>query len=256
MPMRFYQRNIIATSTELSTSSGGGNVANLIDRRNTTRWVSSGQSLSGTTATISWVAPSSTNVTNIMIRNHNWAAFTISYNSVATNVFSPSIASVTGFTNSNLMYSFNTQAVTSVQFHVTATHSTGSEKFAYELMISNQKIELNANPNADGYQPVKYKKGVEHELSDGGIVSVFLSQKFRASLDLGFVNTATYDSLTAIYNEHNDFIFVPFPITTYTTNWNGDAYSVNWTGDLDIDRFKDNTPVGYIGRISLAETPL
>lgn len=252
--MQFHFKNLITDSAQLTVTSGGGSTPNMVDRQRGTKWTSSGENSDANTASISWVAPSSTIIESVMLINHNFKSFNVIYNSGAANQFSPGL-SITGNVLSNLFYMFGSQAVSSIDINCWETHVTNAEKFVGEWIISYKMVELDTNPNSTGYKPVKYKKGIEHELADGGITSVFLSQKFRASIDLPFINSQTYNSLTAIYDQHMAMTFVPFPQNTFTAAWNGEAWPVNWIGDLDIDTLYNNAADGYIGSINLAQIP-
>lgn len=255
MSFVFLNQNLIQSTTQIALSSGSGTSDNLIDRKNRVLWRSTGEASDANTATISWVPGSSTIISRIVIQNHNFEDISIIFNSTPASQFAPGL-SITGNALSNLYYEFASQAVNSIDINIASTHITNAEKFAGQITISNELIELDGNPTFDNYKPFKYRKGRDLEMSDGGIVGIFIAQKFRATLDLTFIPTATYDTLTAIYNSHNPFIFVPFPVDTFTTSWNGDAFNVNWTGDLTIDQFRSNVlNNGYTGQINLAETP-
>ncbi len=250
--MRFLQNNVISTGTEFTSTSGSGTHPNLVDRKINTKWTTSGENSDANTATISWVAPSSTIVSSLLLQNHNFKDFRVVFNSVST--FTPNL-SVTGNAFSNTYYKFASQSVNSIDIIIEDTIVADQEKTLAQIIVSNEKIEFDTNPEFNRYRPSFFKKGVEQELSDGGIVSIFLSSKFRADINLGFINSSTYDSLTKIYNEHKDFVFCPFPVDTFTSNWNGQAFAVNWTGDLIIDSLSDNTLNGYTGIINLREIP-
>lgn len=250
--MRFLQKNKILTGTEFTSTSGSGTHSNLIDRKLNTKWTTVGENSDANTATISWVAPSATIISNILLQNHNFKDFRIIFNSTST--FTPNL-SITGNAFSSTYYKFTSQSVNSIDIIIEDTLVTNEEKSLGDLIVSNEKIELDTNPDFSGYSPIIFKKGIEQELSDGGIVSIFLSSKFRADLNMDFINSTTYESLTSIYNEHKDFIFCPFPANTFTSSWNGQAFAVNWTGDLNIDSLRDNTLNAYRGVINLREIP-
>mgnify|MGYP001590488526 CR=1 FL=1 len=252
--MRFalFRKNFIVTSTALSITSGTGTVSNLIDRKPNIKWTSVGENSDVNTAVVRWTPDSSTNISAIFLQNHNFENLKITYNSGST--FTPDITMASN-TASNSFFRFNSQTITHIDVIVTATHIANAEKFLGEMIVTNLKAEIDTNPDYGGYTPTTYKKGVEHELSDGGIVSVFLSKKFRADITLGFIASSTANSLSAIWNEHTDLVFVPFGVDTFTTNWDGQAEHVNWIGDLDMTRLRDNTISGYLGSIMLRQIP-
>lgn len=248
----FYERNKIRLTSQLSVTSNATNSDKLIDRRPDIQYTTSGENSDVNTATIAFHPGSSTNCTVVLLQNHNYKDFKITYNSGTS--LNPAFA-VTGNAASNTMFIFATQAVTNLEVHCDKTFVTNAEKVCGQFIVSNKIVTFDTNPNARGYKPMLYKKGVDLETSDGGYVSVYLSQKFRARLDFSFISSQTYDSLTAIYDNHKDFIFTPFPVQTFTTEWNGQAYPVNWVGDFDLMNFTDNTLNGYSGRISINQIP-
>jgi hypothetical protein len=254
---QFWNKNHVQTTTDVQLSSGSTTASSLIDRNPTLKYSSSNQISSGTvaTVTITWVAPSATIVSGIMLQNHNFENFSIYYNSNTANQFSPPL-SITSNTLSNTYYSFASQSVNSIGINIETTIGTEAEKFLGQLIITTKDIELDTNPDYSTYAPVKYKKGVEFELSDGGVKSVFFAQKFRANIGLQLIESSTYHSLTGLYNEQTDFVFIPFAADTFTTNWDGQAWPVIWTGDLNIESFRSNVLAnGYTGNITLQEIP-
>ena len=252
MRFAFFRRNFIDTSTAFSITSGTGTISNLIDRNPGVRWTSVGENSDANTAVVRWTPGSATNISTIMLQNHNFENLVITYNSGST--FSPAITQASN-TASNSFFRFTSVTVTHIDVIVTATHIADAEKFLGEMIVSNLKTEFDTNPLSGGFSPIRYKKGQEYELSDGGIVSIFLAQKYRADISLHYISTQTVDSLTAIYNEHNNLIFVPFGVDTFTTAWEGTAEHVNWIGDFDISRVRDEAMTGFQGSIRLAQIP-
>lgn len=252
MSFKFFRKNYAFTTTQLLVSTGSGTVANIFDRDKKTKWQSVGESADADTATISFVPGSSTMISGIMVLNHNWKNFNIIFNS--GTAFSPAL-SVTGNTLSNLFYQFASQAVNSIDINVSHTHSATNKSVA-ELIISDFKFELISNPNFSSYTPSIRKKGIEQELADGGMVSIFLSEKFQADIDLSFVDTATAESLQSLYNEHSDFVFVPFPPATFTASFDGQAWGVNWLGGFNFMMLRSNILAnGYRGSMKIAQIP-
>lgn len=251
--MMFFKSNMVNMVSRIYCSSGSGTASNLFDRKNNTKWTSISENSDTNTATVSYVLPSSTNITAIGLVNHNAKGFNIIYNSGTQ--FTPGL-SLTTITNSNTFYIVGTQAVSSIDINIWSTQIADQEKFIGELFISSDRLTLDTNPGVGGYKPNRYKKGIEQELSDGGVVSIFLSQKFRCGLSLSYINTATYSSLRELYDGHSDFVFLPFPESSFNNYWDGQFYTVNWLGDFSLDNFFNNFLSGYSGDISLAEIPL
>lgn len=248
----FFRKNYVFTSSSMSATSGNGSLVNLIDRNPAKVWTTASQNSDVLTAVVQWTPDSATNISYVMLLNHNFKDFRILYNSGTT--FTPNF-SVTSNTFSNTLFAFGSVTVNNLQIMVTKTMVTNSEKTLGELIVTNLKTSLDANPLATNYRPIRFKKGLEQELSDGGIVSVFLAQKFRADINMHFISTDTADSLVSIWSEHTDMVFVPFGVNTFTTAWAGQAEFVNWIGDLDISRPRDNVVTGYQGIIRLAQIP-
>lgn len=249
---QFFSRNQIRTLSQLSATSANANISQVFDRKENIQWQTSGQNSDLNTMTLYWTPGSSTNVSCVMLQNHNFKDFDITYNS--GTALSPAL-NVTGNTNSNTFYFFATQSVNNIQINCLKTHVADAEKAIGQIVICDLKLTLDTNPQASGYNPFTYKKGIEYELADGGVTSVYLSDKFRTELQLGFIASSTYDSLFSLWNEHKDFTFVPFPVNTYTTFWDGQSYAVNWTGDFTLMQLRDNVLNGYRGNMRLSQIP-
>jgi hypothetical protein len=160
-----------------------------------------------------------------------------------------------------MYFEFTGVTVTSVSVNITRTYPLNSEKSLGELYIGEEYIELDRNPSNENYQPVRYRKGQDFEMADGGVVSVFLKTKFRASLSLPYVSESMTTELLGIWNTHRSIGFIPFPsaniyVTGTSTTWNGSAYDVVWQGDFDALKYSSNVlGNGYSVNIDLAETP-
>ena len=254
---KFLKQNFVNTTTAISVPVGTASVVNLIDRRRSTVWQTSGYSGS-TAVTIVWTPSTTQTVSRITLRNNNFEQFRIFYDGVTANVFSPDIIA-TSNTASDLYFEFSTQAVASVTLQIDTTFPAGNEKELGELYIGDEWLEFPHNPNSDNYNPIFYRKGLDQEMSDGGIVEYFLAKKFRAEMNIAFATETERDEFETVFDAHEPFDFIPYPINGFTTTsqWDGDQYEVVLTGDLDIFKVSSNVlGNGYNINLGIAETPL
>jgi hypothetical protein len=256
---KFMHQNYAATTTQLYVNSGTLTAPNLIDRDRTTRWISVGYD-SNTTSVIRISLTAATAVSRIFVCGCNWSAFRVFYDGITANVFNPDIQINTQDAD-NLFFEFATQTVASVTFEVMTTAPISNEKYATEIYLGNDYFELSRNPDASNYNPRYYKKGRELEMADGGIVSIFVGNKFQADISLNYVEATIASYLSNLYGLHNPFYFVPFAVNGFTTvsleQWDGQAYETNWTGNYNFLKIADNNIInGFVGEFTLAETPL
>lgn len=257
---KFLQPNQVNTTTQFTVDTNASSVVNLFDRDTTTSWISSNYS-GATATTITWT-PNTTSVaiSRIYIQNCNFGQFVIYYDGTTTNAFIPTI-SASSATADDMYFEFATQTVATVHIKVTTTYPLSTEKSFAELYIGNEYKEFTRNPSADNYNPISYRKGQDFEMSDGGMVSVFLKQKFRADMSLVNISDSDISTYRTIYNTHLPFVFIPWPhnniyVTGTSTTWLGAAYEVNWLGDFDALKVTDDyLGNGYDLNISLGETP-
>lgn len=254
MAFTFLNKNLINTTSMIALTSGDGTVSNLYDRKEKTKWTSSGENTDGNTATVSIVFDSPTAISNIILINHNFAAFMVSYNS-ASSSFTPDL-SVTGYTFSNTYLSVGTTTVNSIEVHAWNTHTPNQEKFLGEIIVSiGPIVTLDTNPDYNGYQPLRRNIGLTRELLDGGTVNLRNSEKFSAQISLNYINTQTFLDLNTLWSNNRPSIFVPFPVTL-TASFEGTAKEVILDGDLNIGQFRQNRLTGsYRGSLVIKETP-
>ena len=251
----FYEPNLVNTITQLYFSSNSGTASNLYDRDESIVWQSSGENSDVNTATISILFASRTNISCVLLQNHNFKGFNIIYNSNPTNQFNPGV-SVTANANSNTCYEFATQAVTSIDINCWSTFTTDAEKKLGEIVVSKgRKITFDTNPPSSQYKVVRRNIGSVREMIDGGRIMIRTNQKFEANFGVNFASSATVSSLSAIWVENKNFIFCPFP-QTYTAYWDGFNKAVIWTNDFDFNLSDNIMANGYSGNISLSEIPI
>jgi len=225
---KFLSENFINGSSTLAASSETAIVGNLIDRDPSVVWSSSGEGTDGTASTITWTPPAAITIDRLFLQNHNFKNYTAYYNGTASNAFTPAV-SVSNGSGSHSYHEFGTVSITSITIKPTATLVANQEKTLGQLFVGTQQFEAAANP--DEYSPIEKKKGPDLELADGGFKSIWIAQKYNASLNFQYVLPAEVSNFKSLYDQHTDFYFMPTPADG--TAWDGDAWNVNWIGDYD-----------------------
>jgi len=250
--MEFYRRNWINTTSVLSASSANSLTTYLFDRDRALQWQSDGEDDDANTATIEVTFDETTTVDRLAILNHNFKAFRMTYNGGTD--FDPTISSTNNSETSSL-YKPTSVNATSVQLHIDSTIVADEEKALGQLIVSKLELDLEASdrdPDAASYKPVKKRKEVLLEMSDGGFAQYVIDDKRQYQIKYSFLNTATVESLEAIYDAKKEFLFVPFGTIS---SWDAVIPEVIWTGDWMFDEFSDNNQgAGYTGKMDLKET--
>jgi len=250
---RFYDRNLLDSGNiSLATfTSGSGTATNLVDRKFTNKWISSGNASDTSTVTASFTFDSSTSFSGVFLCNHNIAAMKVT---AATGTL---LATISGNANSNTFIVIaSTTATTGLNLYMSNTFPSNSEKFIGELFVTKGLLCEFHPPDSSQFKQTTRTIGFQRELIDGGTINIRLSKKYACDMNLGLISSTTMKELTAVWDNNNDFLFVPFPVNTFTSEWNGQCESVVWVGDRDIDNFRDNNLVnGYTGNISLRQIP-
>lgn len=250
---RFYDQNLL-NSTNIASAdmgSGTGTASNLVDRRFNTKWTSVAKADDTNTITANFVFDSSTSFSGIFICNHNIKAMKIT---AATGTLLATIA------NNTLSNTFviigSTTATTGLSLHMSQTHVTNSEKFIGEIFVTKGLLCEFYPPDASQFRQSTRTIGFQRELIDGGTINIRLSKKYACEMNLGLISSTTMNELTTVWENNKNFLFVPFPASTFTSEWNGQCESVVWVGDRNIENFKDNNLInGYTGSISLRQIP-
>ena len=255
--MEFCYPNFVNTTTLLAVDSNSTTAKNMIDRRFSTKYESIGYG--GTTATnITFTPATATVVSRIALNTHNLKDFQIFYDGTTTNTFT-----ITGYSTSTIQYTTNSetsnywvvssQTVSSITLRATEAMTASSEKFITALYVGEIYHRLTKNPDTGGYSPRIKEKNFLHQMSDGGIIRYFLSEKFSATLKIPFVSQADRTSLKTAYSARTALQFIPFPTES---DWDGDMYEVNWVNGFDLQKLTSNViGNGYSGVIMLEETP-
>lgn len=257
--MQFFYQNFVNTSTQVYVSTGSTSSNYLFDRDKNNYYQSSGDNSDLTTTTIRVTFVSYQDVDYVAIQNINFKSFRLYYNSDTANLFSLTSGDTgtsvwTGNSATSLFLKLESRkSITSIFIEATATVVANSEKKCGEIWALKNYHQLTHNPTSRGYDPEIDRKSYEHEMSDGGIATYFIADKFTAKIKLEYISTSAHDTLQALYEEFTPFVFAPFPTAT---GWDSKIFEVNWTGNFDLDGLADNYPAnGYSGSIKLKETP-
>lgn len=252
--MIILDKNRINTTTQLTTTNGTTTLANLFDRNKNTSWITDNAGTDATSATLRVIFASTLTVSRIFLANHNLKNFTIRPNTTTAS-FSPAIAETTNSATYNYYALNSSTAVKDVIITANSTIVANQEKNIAEFFLSGLLYDFVSDrlPSAEGYKPRIEKKQTAHEMSDGGIILYNISSKFSAEIEIGFVPTATVNSLRTIYDSYTPVVFVPLETIT---SWDGGYAECVWLGDFEFLEFSDNNyGNGYRGIIRLKQTP-
>lgn len=258
MSMTFYRSNFVNTTTMLTVTTGSTTVANVFDRKYDTQYASSGDASDATTTTLGIVFTTSKNISAIVLENINVKGFRVYYNSNTANTFTllngdTTVSYWSQNSCTSMMLMFATVSVDSVCIDMSTTIIANSEKKVGEVWVLEKYHEFTYNPDSAGYDPSFYRKEYKHEMSDGGIVTYFIQDNYRAKVKRKYVDPSEYATLLAMYRLYDTLTFVPFP--TGTSDWDETIYAVNWVGDFDF-AYTTNVPDnGYSGTINIQEIP-
>ena len=243
--MEFLSANLINTTSLYAVASGTATAAYLIDRNTNTRYQSSGIPVS-TTVQIVVTFPSTLSVSHVLLQGIN-----------SKNVF------VYADTTTNILFSSSDNSATTIYSEVSTTSVkvvyvdfnnpfVGTDKYISELSLHTRLLEFERNPSSDDYKPTIFRKQVEHEMPDGGVVLFNVRDKFRVKMSWDYITESFFNDLQDVYATGDPFVFVPFPTTTA---WDGKAYPVVWPGQFDFRHTTNDKVQGYSGSITLKETP-
>lgn len=243
--MEFLSINLINTTSLYAVASGTATAQYLIDRNVDTKYQSSG--IATTTAVdIVVTLPNTATMSHAILRKINAGTVQI-FADTTTNI----LYSMTSNVAQDLYAEFSATTVKVVTVRLNNPF-TGTDKYIGELGFHTRLLEFERNPSADDYKPSIFRKQIEHEMPDGGIVLFNVRDKFRAKLSWDFITGTFYNSLLDIYETGDPFVFVPFPTMTA---WDGKAHEVVWPGQFDFKHSTNDKVQGYSGSITLKETP-
>lgn len=259
MSMEFLYPSFFNTTTQAVVDSNTSTVANLFNRDVRYQYASSGYANDLTSTTIRISFDTTQTVSRIALIEHNLKAFTVYYNGVTANTFALTTTGDTTLsdyaTNSNTACYLRATPTfcTSVSFQLKSTIVANAEKAIGYLLIGNTKHTFTRNPPAKGFKCKLDPQDIVHRLSDGGTRIQNVSDKFSASLSYKHIDATERASLKAVYESHQEMVFVPFGTTTA---WDEILFACVWAGNFDFFEYSDEAPgAGFQGKIELLEVP-
>lgn len=250
--MEFLKANKLNTTTQLVIQAlNTGTAAYLFDRNRKLGFTSSNYN-STTASVISIVFGTPTVLSHVLIQNHNLRQFRVYYNSVTAN----SLGIVSSNSQTSTYLSFASVTVSSVDIQMDNTIAGSVEKSVGELIFSERRLQFEVNPTTSNYKPKTRRKKIRHEMPDGGVKLLQISDKFSAKIEFDFITGTFTSNLSAIFDEALPIYFVPFPTTTaWGGTGMGEAYEVLWTSDLEFAHGTNDKAQGFNGGFVVEETP-
>lgn len=260
--MEFITKNLFNTTTSISVTSGTLSAGNILGRNSTIQYVSDGFNNDLTTSTIVITFDQTTSVSRIGMLGINWKDFTVFHSGVTASTLSMTStgATTTSDWSSNsetsMYIQFATVQASSISFDVLSTQSANAEKAIGHLYIADILVNFETQgrvPSSKNYKPKLIPKQIEHKLSDGGVRTHTVDEKFSATIKYKNIETSFRDSLKTVWSLRSSFGFVAFPTTT---SWDEVFFEANWTGAFTGYEFSDDAAAaGHSISISLKEAP-
>ena len=248
--MEFLNQNDANTTTVINVDSGTATAQFLIDGNTKLQYSTEGYT-SDTSSVITFSFASAQVLSQFIIQNHNLKDFRVFYNSATANTFTPD-ANVTGNSATSTYFSFASVTVSSVTLQMDSAQTADTERLIGQLIATERRLQFDRNPSTDDFDPVIRKKRIIHRMPDGGVTVYNIRDKYRATINLSFIEETFKDELDELYDSGDPVIFVPFPTTT---SWDGVAHEVVWTNDFDFKHSDNAKSQGFSGKIRLEETP-
>jgi len=256
--MEFIKANYLDTTTLLTVGSGTDTTKYLFDTNTDLQYLTSNFNDDNTTASMTISFNSTLAVDRISLKNHNLKSFDIYYNGATANTFNftnqTTVSQWTTNSETSLyLYASSPVNCTSVTIDMKSTIVADNEKAIGFLYITELDQTFSRIPSATNYSPIFSPMQIKHKLSDGGIRTHTVSQKFKAKIKLKYITETFRDNLKTLYDRFEPFGFVPFETGT---GWDGFLQQVLWTGSFDFYKHADNAEsTGFNGSINLEETP-
>ena len=256
--MDFLRANFINTTTQLAVNSNTLTQSNIFNSDIRRQYFSEGFNNDLTTTTIMVSFDETLSVSRIALMEANFKALNIFYNGLTANTFSftSTSATITSQWSANSETSLYLEAtavnVTSVTFDFKSTQVANSEKAVGFIVLSNVLLNFERVPSAGDYKPKLKPKEVIHKLSDGGVRTHFVENKFETIVKFKHITETFRDNLKTVYDLHQKMIFVPFGTST---SWDKILYESVWTGSFDFFKYSDNAQAsGFSGTLKIMET--
>jgi hypothetical protein len=243
--MEFLKSNRLNTNTMLVVPADNtGTQDYLLDRNPRIPFTSVGFE-SNSSLILSIVFPGPTVLSHVLLQNHNLKQFRAFYDSVTANA----LFTVTQNSATSTYHEFNSITVNTLQIQLDQAVTAATEK-------SERRLAFAVNPASANYKPVKKRTRIRHEMPDGGVKMLQISDKFRTSIEFSFITETFRGSLESVYDEGFAVVFVPFGTTTgWGGNGMGEAYEVLWTNDWNFAHGTNDKTQGFNGSLLLEETP-
>ena len=258
--MEILRKNYVNTSTQLVVNSNTFTAANVFIPDTRFQYASDGMANDATTVTMRINFIETLTVDRIALVGHNLKKFSIYYGGVTANAFALTTTgdtiSSSYITNSSTSHYLRCAPVacTSVSIDMYSTIDANNNKYLGYLVISEKRTNFDGRvPSAQNYNPVFEPHAVVHQLSDGGTRIQTLEDKWKVQLGFDFITSTARDELKAIFDDHDEMVFVPFGTTT---GWDAVIFPCVWAGGFGFFKFSDNaSEAGFSGTLTLLETP-
>jgi len=237
---RIYTRNYIDSQCNFILTHGGI-PSYLYDGNASTQYVTTG---ANNDATVSYIEfefidggiTQSRTIDTIIIKNHNlkdWALYSWGGSDWVIQF------SIFGDTTSNKYIAFTPFSTTKILLYTSVTKTANEEKKIGELIVCNTKLVCD---DMTKYDPRWRERSKEITLGDGSIHKVYMRDasgrlgKYEASARFDYVSKSMRDSLKAIKDEGQPFLWQPESVTVPE-----DVYYCHWSNAWDekyISSFK------------------
>lgn len=249
---RIYSKNYIDSEC-LITSSHGGDGTKIYDRNSLTIFSTSGANSDATIGNIQIYFQSAgisqaRTIDTIVIKNYNFLGWTAYYYN-GTNWID--VFSSVSDSQSNRVISFSPVSTTAIQIQFQTTKTPNQEKTIGELIACNTVI---ACDDMSSYDPKWRERSKEIVLGDGSVHKVYTKDasgrlgKYEASVRFNYLSKATRDSLKAIKDTGEPFLWQPESVTVPE-----DIYYVHWSNTWDEKYMSNFKSAGYEVIMNLKE---
>lgn len=246
--MEWLKQNAIETTSSFTCDAGQtGTLSYLFDRNKGLGFTSAAKNTSTASLVLTYVFPTPTVLSHVLLQNHNLKQFRLFYNSATAN----SLAVVSGNSATSTYLEFASVTVSSISLQMDDTITPSIEKKVGEWVATERRLRFERNPSHNDFEPVTARKKVRHEMPDGGAAHFNIANKYKARLKWKFVTDSFVSSLRSVYEDALPLYFVPFPTTT---GWDGVAHEVLWDNDFDFSHDENSKTQGQGGEIRLWET--
>lgn len=251
-------------------NSNSGNAVLVLNYDKDSTWVSSG-STEGVAATITITLPAGTTFNRLMLLNHNFKTYTITYGAGATNFANVITANnvtmanitETAYADSGSYYEFD--SVTTTQINISCTNvqnpAVTTEKYLGVLFISTEigTLSVDGLPKLD--PQISANNRVAQNINNKAIVQRGLDS-FSCTLSAQLIyDQADADIFTALYDRNEDFMVLLCGGRAGSTYFRikakpfrlEDLYRVRNTASLDNGHYKGLFNTGIQQSLKLIE---